>query len=730
MNIRYISLLITSALLVRLYSANAQCPDTLACPATSTFFICDAGDNDPGLWKSPLFFNAVFNITDLHEASVDLSIKLSDSCRDVRVTGYELWLDVNGDSIQETVVTPRNLLPGGRIVINNAKRPDFMGGDTVRFDARALKPGFEFRFEQQNTYRNDSLIARLGFNNPGQPLNQAKIPTGEHKMVWYLTRGEQMIVCTQRYLVRECVPPKINCRDTLIRTLPNRPDPTVTLRIRDVMNTVSDNLSPTARIRTAIRIVGDGTGFPRNSVLQPQDSVVLDCNHRDSVLVEVWALDLAENADSCRTWVHLRDISRQCPVRRTIFDLCAKTETGQNMYPVFYQIPASVTTGKPAISLGKSDTTGCLRIDLTKPPVSLGASYRPLRTDNPTNGLTSFDLAQISRHILGIEVLPTIYKLIAADINESGSITTFDIVQGRRLILGLDTTFPSGESWRFVRKNQIFPSLNNPFNVALASEVRPEDLWIAEDGAFIGIKTGDINNSAIPNAQAGAVPRSSTYLALPDADLAAGQTLEVAIAPVDAARWYSFQFALQYDPAQMVVESVQPGQLAALGADNFARPRPGLLTASWFNAEAQPVAAEQPLVHLRIRALTPLNLRTALRAAPQQMPAEAANETGTPQQIDFLYRTPVAKPGDWTVYAPYPNPTGAGLRIPVQVPEAAAVRLQIVDALGRQTYLTTLQLTTGLQWLETPADALPVPGVYRWRLEAPGLRHSGAVVKQ
>ncbi len=731
MNIRYISLLITCALMTRLYSAKAQCPDTLACPATSTFFICDAGENDPGLWKSPLFRNVVFNVIDLHEASVNLSIKVADSCRDVRVAGFELWLDVNGDSIQETVVTPRNILSGGRIMFNNATKTNFIGGDTLLFDARALKPGFEFRFEQKNTYRNDSLIAQLGFNNPGQALNLAKIPTGIHRMVWYLTRGEQMITCEQRYLVRECIPPRIRCRDTLVRALPNRPDPSVTLRIADLLREVSDNLSPVARIRTAIRIVGDGTGFPRNAAGLPQDSVTLTCVHRDSALVEIWALDLAENADSCRTWVHLRDNNRQCPVRRTIFDLCAKTETGQSIYPVFYSMPAPFGSGKPAVEIGRSDTTGCLRIDISRPPVSEGASYRPRRTDNVLNGVTSFDLVQISRHILGIEALPNIYKMIAADINESGSITTFDIVQGRRLILGIDTVLESGQSWRFVRKNQTFPDANNPFSIGLQSEVRQEDLWGPSDGLFTGIKIGDVNNSATPNAQPAAVPRSTTYCSLPDVDLSAGQTMDIAIAPVDAAQWLSFQFALQYDPTQLVIERIQPGQLAALNGDNFAQPKPGRLTASWFNAEAQSVAAGQPLASLRIRALAPLRLREALRAAPQQMSAEVADETRTLQQIQWLYRAPSDKQGEgWAVYAPYPNPTTVGLRIPVQAPVAASLRLLIVDELGRQMHAETFDLAPGLQWLEAPASALPVSGVYRWRVEGSDWSRSGSVVRQ
>src|SRR5690606_38908605 len=66
-------------------------------------------------------------------------------------------------------------------------------------------------------------------------------------------------------------------------------------------------------------------------------------------------------------------------------------------------------------------------------------SILPVKDDNPLNGVTTFDLVLISKHILGSEPLNSPYKMIAADANKSGSITTFDIVEFRKLILGIYT---------------------------------------------------------------------------------------------------------------------------------------------------------------------------------------------------------------------------------------------------------------------------------------------------
>ncbi len=58
----------------------------------------------------------------------------------------------------------------------------------------------------------------------------------------------------------------------------------------------------------------------------------------------------------------------------------------------------------------------------------------PKKNDNPLNGLTTYDLVLISKHILGIEALKCYWQRLAADVNCSGSISTFDIVVARTVI--------------------------------------------------------------------------------------------------------------------------------------------------------------------------------------------------------------------------------------------------------------------------------------------------------
>ena len=71
------------------------------------------------------------------------------------------------------------------------------------------------------------------------------------------------------------------------------------------------------------------------------------------------------------------------------------------------------------------------------------------KTGLALDGISTYDLVLISRHILGLEALAPPWKILAADINCNGSLTTFDIVIARRLILGIDTSLPCNK-WRFV----------------------------------------------------------------------------------------------------------------------------------------------------------------------------------------------------------------------------------------------------------------------------------------
>jgi hypothetical protein len=134
-------------------------------------------------------------------------------------------------------------------------------------------------------------------------------------------------------------------------------------------------------------------------------------------------------------------------------------------------------------------------------PAGGNYSIKPTHDSNDLNGVTTYDLVLISKHILGIEPLDSPWKIIAGDANQSNTITTFDIVEGRKIILGIIPDFPTNTSWRFLPAFTTFNYPNNPFQGGLPPDnISVNNLQSNYPGVdFKAIKVGDLNNSAVGN---------------------------------------------------------------------------------------------------------------------------------------------------------------------------------------------------------------------------------------
>ena len=134
--------------------------------------------------------------------------------------------------------------------------------------------------------------------------------------------------------------------------------------------------------------------------------------------------------------------------------------------------------------------------------LAAGGDYTitPLRNSNAQNGVTTFDLVLISKHLLGLEPLDSPWKIIACDANKSNSVTTFDIVEARKIILGINSNFPTNTSWRFFPADLTFADPNNPFSGTLLSEsLTLGNLASTVNNInFRGVKISDTNNTANP----------------------------------------------------------------------------------------------------------------------------------------------------------------------------------------------------------------------------------------
>jgi photosystem II stability/assembly factor-like uncharacterized protein len=129
-------------------------------------------------------------------------------------------------------------------------------------------------------------------------------------------------------------------------------------------------------------------------------------------------------------------------------------------------------------------------------PYGADCTVTPTKDINIRNGVTTYDLVLIQRHILALDTLDSPYKIIAADINHSNSVSAFDLVLMRKVILFVSDTFPGNTSWRFVHGEYVFLDPIHPLDEPFPESVDFADLENNASADFIGLKVGDVNGNA------------------------------------------------------------------------------------------------------------------------------------------------------------------------------------------------------------------------------------------
>ncbi len=118
---------------------------------------------------------------------------------------------------------------------------------------------------------------------------------------------------------------------------------------------------------------------------------------------------------------------------------------------------------------------------------------------NSLNGVSTFDYVLLAKHIGAVTPLNSSYKIIAADArNDNDLPDVSDLILMRKLILGIITDLPA-PSWKFISADVTFSDPQNPFpDIPLPAGCKTINLSGNATGQdFIGMKTADLNNSAV-----------------------------------------------------------------------------------------------------------------------------------------------------------------------------------------------------------------------------------------
>ncbi|MEO1518977.1 MAG: HYR domain-containing protein, partial [Bacteroidota bacterium] len=393
---------------------------------------------------------------------------------------------------------------------NNPNAPQCVGEVVVEPSITDdCTPLDELRIDYKFDYFNDGIYDELGFSstygqiypfpNPnGLPVRRFEpadyairgfYPVGTHRILWAAEDGcGNANLCEYILTIEDCKPPTAYCLPG-VSTIPM---PDVAGGFVDIWASDFDlgsidnctaqedlvfSFSDDINDRSLRRFCTDVTGLP------------------EELTIYVW--DEAGNFATCLVGLLLNDCGGNSTA--TISgDI--QNEEGEDVEGVMVYVENT--------SMNDQEETGIDGFFSFILGTDQNYVVRPEKDVRPLNGVSTYDLVVMSKHILGIDRLTSPYKLIAADVNNSGEITAFDMVDLRKLILFIDTEFQNNTSWRFVPKDYRFLN-NDPFAQSFPEVYDINDLTDDMKADFVAIKVGDLNESARPNLAIGSQTRSA-----------------------------------------------------------------------------------------------------------------------------------------------------------------------------------------------------------------------------
>jgi len=448
----------------------------------------------------------------------------------------------------------------------------------------------------------------------------------------------------------------------------------------------------------SINVVGD-------SVNMDQTGLIFTCTDANQMVdVEIHAWDEAGNHDYVVTSVLVQDNNGLCDVAAGSGQISGGIATEDNARVNEVEVRLSGADQRSHLT----NSTGTYSFE----DLQEGGDFTviPSKDDFHENGISTFDVILMQKHIVGSGLLTSPYQQIAADVNRSGTITTLDLIQLRKIVLGIDTRFADNTSWRFVDAEYRFQTGVSALTQAFAEVKNINNLAGAEEANFFAIKTGDLNGSAAAYVQ----PRSQEVLTIEASgvgrELQAGQEYRIDFSSKELALVQGYQFTLELGAGIELVDMVY-GQAQSEHFGVFAER--GVITTSW-NGSAQ----GNDLFSLVIKPDAAMMLEDAVQLTSHYTAAEAYNASDEVMDVQLDWTLPVELADHSALYQNEPNPFAGETQISFRLAEADRANIRIRDVQGRLVMQLEGDYAAGVHQVRIKRSELPSAGVYYYTLQS------------
>jgi hypothetical protein len=559
-------------------------------------------------------------------------------------------------------------------------------------------------------------VVGVGFDASGA------YPNGTHKITFKVSdQCGNFNTCTKLFTIKDCKKPTPICHAVSIELMPSTGMAEVWATSLEVGDSY-DNCTEYSKLQILVERLSDVGAGQDAPDADAAGSVVVTCDDLPPntmspvVEVAVWVGDEAGNWDYCVTTITVQDWMGACG--GTMNAELSSYISNESAEPI--ELVNVEMTSANGTQSSVSGNSGIVSFNVT----SAGQyTIAPQKDINPLNGVSTYDLLLMQKHLLGIKSLTSPYKLIAADVNNNCNISISDIIELRKLILApVGATFNSNTSWRFVDGGYTFPNPNKPCNFMETKMFDVQNSGL-NSANFIAVKVGDVSGDHTPNSLLGTETRNSVgtlTFGVAEQQLVAGQEYSVEVTAEDFVGVQGYQYTMEFD-ANLVEFVDVTANWADLSTSNFgvAKAAEGTLTTSWNGSTPTTLADGEVLYTVTFRAVANGQLSQALKVNSRVTMAEAYDANEELLDVQFRFDGGVVIGGGFELYQNEPNPFRDVTVIGFSLPTASTATLTVYDVTGKVMKVVKGDYAKGYNAITLTRAEIEGNGMLYYQLDTP-----------
>ena len=554
----------------------------------------------------------------------------------------------------------------------------------------------------------------IPYDDPEDPfdLEQLDLEVGVHRVLWTTEDGcGNKASCETFVTVRDTKAPTPYCFQDLATSVMEE-DGTITIWAIDFNVGAEDNCTATEDLQFSFS--GDEIIPGRTFTCEEIENGVSQVFN-----LEIWVWDEAGNKSFCMATLKVDDTPGVCDDDGEGMAMIAgrfETEAGEMIEGVEVEL-GSTQAEYPVVDMTPMDGYFAFPSN----PMYYNYDVSGEKNNDYMNGVSTLDMLIIQQHILGMSLLDSPYKVIAADINNDEQISALDLVQLRKLILGLYEELPSNDSWRFVDMYQEFTDIYNPWPFTEVLEITDLDQDMMEEN-FIGVKIGDVNGSVTANTDnlLSTETRTGKYEIITDEQIfSPGEEVRVefrASATEAEDKLYGYQYT--YDVTGLEYKAIEAGRLN-VSQDNLGTHRvsEGKISTSWHKEDGVKLTAGETLFTLVFEATAGGMLSENLRLTSEITMNEVyTGKDYTAKEAGIRFEGIEDEKDVFVLNQNEPNPFATETLISFELPKSGEATITITDVTGKVVKIVEGDFVKGYNEITIKRSELDAAGLYYYTL--------------